>query len=120
MEIEERTRAAALKGVEDKTLDNLYRQMYGFPKDMDARKPDRLLQIALNSSEVFEKGRSLLEHSLNPSLIYFEEGTHPMQISKVMKTIHVGSDGPEAPRVQAWRKISDSLITGKPKLSHNV
>ena len=51
--------------------------MYGFPKDFDSRKPDRVLEMAMKSSEVFEKGESLLHGSLNPSLIYFDEAVQP-------------------------------------------
>jgi len=56
-----------------KAVMNLYKKKYDIPEDLMVRKPDRDIRMAMANSSTVDKVARMAEHSVHPSLIFFEK-----------------------------------------------
>ena len=59
---------------------NLYRKKYGIPDDLMVRKPDVEIKQAVKDSVALKKLAIMVERSIHPSLIFFENRMDELKI----------------------------------------
>ena len=52
---------------------NVYKKQYDIPNDLMVRRPDREIRMSMEHSETLERVRMMAEHSIHPSLLFFEK-----------------------------------------------
>ena len=68
------------KDVQGVVINNLYREKYGLPTNLEVREPDRIMKLAVRDSYVAERTKRLQQYSLDPNLVFFHHELEDAEI----------------------------------------
>ena len=69
-------------------LNNIYREKYGIPSNLEVRKPDSWMIKAIDDSYVKERTKLLIKYSIDPNLIFFHHELTDNEVGKWIGRIH--------------------------------
>ena len=100
-------------------VNNVYRETYGIPKNLEVRKPDSWMLKAVEDSYVAERTKLLMKYTLDPNLIFFHHGLSDIDVGRWIGRIHGDhiSEGAEKDLYrQKMKAINSRLINGTPNM----
>lgn len=72
-----------------KAVMNVYRRRYDIPDDLMVRKPDKEIRLAMQNSTTIDKVASMAEHSIHPSLLFFERDLDDRSAQMAIAKLHI-------------------------------